>query len=522
MLHPRRTSLLTAVSLALLAGGAAAQRFNGLSSPPTALPLRPATAVHPSTAQTVPHPLAYAPGKSITLNVPAGLDIHVAAAGLKRIRFLAQAPDGRIFATGMYNLADNSRGTVYILDGYDAKTHTFTRITHYLDNLRNPNNLAFWTDPATHQSWLYLPLTDKLLRYKYSAGDMKPSAPPETLIHFPDYGLNYKYGGWHLTRTVALAELHGKMQLYVSTGSSCNYCQEREVARAAVLRMNPDGTDQKIVAQGLRNAVDLRFVPNLDGGSLFATDMGDDHLGDKLPEDTFFELDSNDHRGPIARDEAPRNSASGSVAGVPNYGWPTCYFADGKPVHDTTPLPEMPPAGDLSTESERPRAAGTASHGVPTADSVYGVQDGSIAAAGTNLAAGGGKTVVRDPNADLGTPPHPLTSCEHVPAAYTTFAAHSSPLGLVYFGEHNTVLRDSFLVALHGAGHPGLGTGYRVVRLTPGDHTAHDFLTGFLTRNAAGVPLVHGRPCGLLRLAPDTFLLTDDYLGLVYILQPAS
>ena len=133
-------------------------------------------------AQTLqPHTLAYAPGKSITLSLPAKLDINVAASGLRRVRFLAQSPDGRIFATGMYNLADNTRGSVFILDGWDAKTHTFTHVTRYLDHLRNPNNLAFWTDPATHQSWLYLPLTDRLVRYKYNAGDNASSGPPQIL-----------------------------------------------------------------------------------------------------------------------------------------------------------------------------------------------------------------------------------------------------------------------------------------------------------------------------------------------------
>src|SRR5690348_7163756 len=117
------------------------------------------------------HTLPYAPGKSITLALPANLDINVAATGLKRVRFFAQSPDGRIFATGMHNLADNTQGAVYILDGWNEKTHTFDKITHYLEHLRNPNNVAFWTDPATQQSWLYVPLTDRLVRYKYSAGD---------------------------------------------------------------------------------------------------------------------------------------------------------------------------------------------------------------------------------------------------------------------------------------------------------------------------------------------------------------
>ncbi|HSU19366.1 MAG TPA: hypothetical protein VLI45_06420 [Acidobacteriaceae bacterium] len=478
------------------------------------------------------HKLTTETGKSITLSLPSDLDINIAASGLRRVRFMAQAPDGRVFATGMYNLADNTRGSVFILGGWNPKTHAFTRVVRYLDHLRNPNNLAFWTDPATHQTWLYLPLTDRLIRYKYKAGDNAPSGPPQVLIHFPDYGLNYKYGGWHLTRTVAIATLHGTTRVYVAAGSSCNYCQEREVLRAAVVSMNPDGTGQRVVAQGLRNAVDLKFIPDLDGGSLFATDMGDDHLGDKLPEDTFFELDANNrswgvgevNTGPDGR--SPCGGSANECVTVPpfNYGWPTCYFAHGKPVHDTTPLPAMPSPGDLATEAERPSNAGPASHSrapEPDADSAYGVQPG-MAAAGTNLAAGGGDASLPDPNAKLGHAPPALSSCEKVPAAYTTFAAHSSPLGLAYFGQDNPMLRDTFLVALHGAGHPRIGSGYRIVRFTPADRAPRDFITGFLTHNSAGKPLVHGRPCGLLRLGPDTFLITDDYLGLVYYVHPVK
>lgn len=471
------------------------------------------------TSPRQPHILPYAPGKSITLSLPSDLDINVAATGLRRVRFLAQSPDGRIFVTGMYNLADNTRGSVFILDGWDAKNHTFTRVIHYLDHLRNPNNLAFWTDPGTHQSWLYLPLTDKLVRYRYSAGDNAPTGPPQVLAHFPDYGLNYKYGGWHLTRTIAFATLHGRMRLYLTAGSSCDYCREREVIRATLSVMDPDGTHWQILGHGLRNAVDLRYAADFDGGALLATNMGDDHLGDDLPEDTLFELDSNDHPSP-------------STA---HYGWPMCYFAGGHPALDHTPLPEMPKPGDAQAESERPKDAGPASHSrsytnpeataaaeaaaATSADSVYGAQPG-MARQGTLLAAGGNGSI--DPNARLGTVPAPLTSCNRVPAAYTTFRAHSSPLGLAFFGADNPTLHSSFLVALHGASHPRIGTGYRVVRFTPADRTPRDLITGFLTREPTGKLVVRGRPCGLLRVAPDTFLLTDDYLGLVYFIHPKS
>jgi hypothetical protein len=292
--------------------------------------LVPCATVSFECAAQSPHTLAYAPRKSITLSLPDRFDINIAATGLRRVRFFAQAPDGRIFVTDMYDLADNTRGSVFILDGWNAQTHSFTRITHYLDHLRNPNNLAFWTDPATHQSWLYLPLTDKLIRYKFNAGDNAPTSPPETLVRFPDYGLNYKYGGWHLTRTVAIAQVRGASRIFVSAGSSCNYCHEREVLRAAIVSMDPDGKHPSLVAQGMRNAVDLRSIAALDG-ALFATNMGDDHLGDKLPEDTFFKLDTDP---PVRRITAgpPATSPTASPFTTPHRCRPSTTQARSLPL----------------------------------------------------------------------------------------------------------------------------------------------------------------------------------------------
>jgi glucose/arabinose dehydrogenase len=442
-------------------------------------------ASHSPAQQLTPHPIRLADGRTLTLNLPASLAIDIATQGLRRVRFFALSPDRRVFVTDMYNRADNSLGKVYILDGWNERTHTFARTIPYLDHLRNPNNLAFYTDPATHQSWLYLPLTDRILRYKYSPGDNAPTGPPEVLARYPDYGLNYKYGGWHLTRTVAFATLHGHTRLFVSVGSSCDACLEKEPVRASLQMMDPDGKHYGTVAKGLRNAVGVAFFPALDGGSLFATNMGDDHLGDAEPEDTFFELDSNEPLGALAQqvnfnfanwleqpvEGHPEIKRGGNeVTPIPaDYGWPTCYFANGKPHADTlisAPKPTdhifpPPPAG----------------------------------------------------------PPPPQIDCTKIPAAYTTFAAHSSPLGLDYFDATNPILHDSFLVALHGAGHPKIGTGYRVVRFTAANRKPEDFITGFLVTEA-GKPVIKGRPCGLLRTGPDSFLLTDDLDGVIYSIHP--
>jgi glucose/arabinose dehydrogenase len=399
--------------------------------------------------QLTPHSLQLSDGRTLALNLPRNFTVNIAAKGMRRLRFLTKSPDGRIFATDMHDLSDNSLGRVYIFDGWMEKTGTFRKKTVYLDHLRNPNNVAFYTESGQNgkpgQTWLYLPLTDRLLRFKYTAGDNAPSGAPEVLARYPDYGLNYKYGGWHLTRTVAFATLHGQIRLYVTVGSSCNACREKEPVRATLTAMDPDGGHQEIVARGLRNAVGMEFVRSVDGGALFATNMGDDHLGNRAPEDTFFELDSNARPVPTGAD----------------YGWPTCYFENGLPHPDhliSAPKPTdhivpAPPAG----------------------------------------------------------PPPPQLDCAKVPAAYTTFAAHGSPLGLEYFDSSNSALGNSFLVALHGASHEEIGTGYRVVRFSANERKPQDFITGFLVNGK-----VKGRPCGILRVGTDRFLLTDDLNGLIY------
>jgi len=255
-----------------------------------------------SLAQTValtPHRITLANGKTFDLNLPSDYEIKVAAEGLKRVRFMALAPDGRIFVTDMYSLADNRRGVVYILDEFDKSSKRFKKVITFMSGLRNPNSVAFYKD-SSGTDWFYLALTDRLVRYRYEAGSSKPTANPEVLATFPDYGLGYKYGGWHLTRTLAFGSNN---KLYVSVGSSCNACEEKEEIRATIIEMDPDGKNQRYFARGLRNAVGLRFVD----GHLFATNMGADHLGLDRPADTMGEI----------------------TAGA-NYGWPFCFQAAGK------------------------------------------------------------------------------------------------------------------------------------------------------------------------------------------------
>src|SRR5688572_30485479 len=140
------------------------------------------------TARLIPHHITLANGKSFDLNLPEGFEISVAAQGLRRVRFMARSPDNRIFVTDMYNLTDNRRGVVYILDQFDPVTRQFKKITKYLSELRNPNSIAFYKD-SSGTDWFYLALTDRLVRYRYVAGHDSPYGDPHVLAKFPDYGL---------------------------------------------------------------------------------------------------------------------------------------------------------------------------------------------------------------------------------------------------------------------------------------------------------------------------------------------
>ncbi|MDB5259889.1 MAG: glucose/sorbosone dehydrogenase [Candidatus Nomurabacteria bacterium] len=255
--------------------------------------------------ELAPYPVTLANGIAFNLNIPKGYKLFPAAEGFKKIRFMSLSPDGRLFLTDTYDPNDNTKGKVYILSDFDTTTHKYKTISTYLSDLRNPNSAAFYKD-KNGDTWFYLALTDKLIRYKYTEGEMAPTAEPETLATFPDYGLDYKSGGWHLTRTIAI---HND-KIYVSVGSSCNACEEKEnEIRASIVEMNPDGTNQILYAAGLRNAVGIKWV----GDALFATEMGPDHLGDTIPADKMYKIEESK-----------------------NYGWPYCYEDNSGVRPDTT------------------------------------------------------------------------------------------------------------------------------------------------------------------------------------------
>jgi glucose/arabinose dehydrogenase len=237
----------------------------------------------PTSFKLVPHHIHLNKNIDFNLNIPEGYDVSIAAENLHRLRFLAKSPDGKLFATDMYNLEDNFKGAIYIFEEWDPSNHRFKKIVTYLNHLHNPNQVTFYG------KYIYVSETDKLSRYIYKDGDTIPSSSAEIIATFPAYGLSYKYGGWHLTRSLAF---HNN-KLYISVGSSCNACIEKEDVRACILEMNPDGSHKKIFARGLRNSVAIKWI----GNKLWATSMGRDLIGADKPEDLFQTVEKNGYYG---------------------------------------------------------------------------------------------------------------------------------------------------------------------------------------------------------------------------------
>ncbi len=405
-----RAALFAAAALLLYAAHASAQTG---ARPPQ----RPARDSRP--LQLTPRRVTLGAGRSLrsfTLSLPEGYEITPAVQGLKRVRFMARSPEGRIFVTDMHDITDNKKGAVYVLDEFDPSTRTFRKVVPYMTGLRNPNSVAFYTDArGTH--WLYLALTDRLLRYRYEPGSDAPTSEPEVLATFPDYGLNYKYGGWHLTRTIAVGPA-GK--LYVSVGSSCNACVEKEEVRASILEMDADGRNRRFYARGLRNAVGLRWV----GGRLFATDMGADHLGRDKPADTMYSV----------RDGA-------------DYGWPYCYQSGARLFPD----PEFNPRVKKVSCRDVPAAyAAFDAHSAPLglehfdARSAAGLRDSFLVAlhGSTNKRLARGYKVVRVPAAGGGPE-------DFITGFLRAGRVNGRPADIFAFGEDGFLLTDDHAGAVY-------------------------------------------------------------------------
>lgn len=215
----------------------------------------------------------------VPLSLPKGFTIAVAAKNLSGARVIAQDSLGNLW------VSRTSEGIVTYLEMKDGQVVSQNDM---FKNLDRPHGLAL--DPE-NGTVLYIAEETKISRVALYTEDSL-----QKIVDLPK-------GGRHYTRTLGFGP---DGLLYVSIGSTCDVCNEKDERIATIYSMNKDGSNFKKMADGLRNSVFFRWS-DVDG-KMWATEMGRDRLGDDLPPDEINIIEAGK-----------------------NYGWPNCY---GNNVHD--------------------------------------------------------------------------------------------------------------------------------------------------------------------------------------------
>ncbi|MBP26576.1 SMP-30/gluconolactonase/LRE family protein [Methylophaga sp.] len=193
------------------------------------------------------------------LNVPDGFKVEV----------YAEVPGARQMALGQ------STGTVFVgTRGQKAyavvdrnKDRKADEVVTILDDLKVGNGVAMY------QGNLYIAEQNRIARYAAPGFDLSlPFKEMREVIYedLPDKA----HHGWRYI------DFGPDGKLYVTVGAPCNICDVKG-QEATIIRMNPDGSDVEIYAEGIRNSVGMDFQP--DTGTLYFTDNNTDMMGDDIP-----------------------------------------------------------------------------------------------------------------------------------------------------------------------------------------------------------------------------------------------
>lgn len=218
------------------------------------------------------------------LVVPPGFQISIYAQTPSPARNILFLPDGRLLVSLMF-------------DGVIATVTPDGHVSPFISGLYNPTGLALRGND------LYVAEMTQVNVFH----NLDPNQRQVIIPNLPD--------GDHFTRNMVFGP---DDKLYLGIGSDCNLCIEETPRRAEIMRFNPDGSGEEVVATGIRNPVGLRFNPTTH--QLWSTDLQFDHMGDDVPPDKL---------------EIIRQGG--------NYGWPYCY---GSQIPNPMFPPTWSPSGD--------------------------------------------------------------------------------------------------------------------------------------------------------------------------------
>ena len=183
-----------------------------------------------------PPPIALAPG----------FRVELVAEGLGAPRMLALDSSGALL------VSIPSQGRIVALPAAPRPQRLRSPVT-VVEGLRLPHGLA------VRDGHLWVAETGRVLRFRYDVTTRRATEPVAIIPDLPA-------GAHHWTRFIAFGP---DGRLYVAIGSSCDICREADRRRAAIVSYAADGSNERLVARGLRNPVGLAFDPRT--GALWTT-----------------------------------------------------------------------------------------------------------------------------------------------------------------------------------------------------------------------------------------------------------
>ncbi|MFT7460575.1 MAG: glucose/arabinose dehydrogenase [Planctomycetota bacterium] len=193
------------------------------------------------------------------INLPKGFSISVFA----EVTGARQMALGQSMGTVFVGTVD---GNVYGVVDKD-KDRRADEVVTMMSGLNAPNGVAM------HQGFLYVAENHRIVRYPgvgfslhlpwSEMGEVIYEGMPSSFHH-----------GWRYIR------FDKDDKLYVGIGAPCNICEVKGI-EGTIIRMDADGKNMEIFANGVRNTVGFDFHPKSQ--VLHFTDNGVDQMGDSIP-----------------------------------------------------------------------------------------------------------------------------------------------------------------------------------------------------------------------------------------------
>jgi glucose/arabinose dehydrogenase len=204
------------------------------------------------------------------IRLPPGFQAEVFAHGMPGVRAIAEGPNGTLFA------GTRGIGRVYAISR-NADGTTRTRI--FAQGLPQPSGLVMIGNS------LYVFAVNRVLRYDNAEANL--DNPPAPVDLTAAYGLptEQEHGANHHWK---FASLGPDGRIYTNVGVNCNVCEFDRDKFALLVSFNPDGSDRRIEARGVRNSVGFAHHPVTR--ELWATNHGRDWAGDDEPQDTLLRV----------------------------------------------------------------------------------------------------------------------------------------------------------------------------------------------------------------------------------------